>query len=70
MYKLSPVNPITNLQTSLLRLSDNACIPFDPANTDYANFKREINEGTAQLQDADGNLMTAEQAKQFVKELP
>lgn len=45
-------------------------IPFDPANTDYANFKREINEGTAQLQDADGNLMTAEQAKDFVKELP
>ena len=52
------------------RLSDNAFIPFAPANTDYANFKREINEGTAQLQDADGNLMTAEQAKQFVKELP
>ena len=45
-------------------------IPFDPANTDYVNFKREINEGTAQLQDADGNLMTAEQAKDFVKELP
>ena len=42
----------------------------NPANTDYANFKREINEGTAQLQDADGNLMTAEQAKDFVKELP
>ncbi len=46
------------------------CIPFNPANTDYANFKREINEGTAQLEDADGNLMTAEQAKDFVKELP
>lgn len=42
----------------------------NPDNTDYANFKREINEGTAQLQDADGNLMTAEQAKDFVKELP
>lgn len=52
------------------RLSDNAFIPFDPANTDYAQFKKTINEGTAQLQDADGNLMTAEQAKQFVKELP
>ena len=45
-------------------------IPFAPDNTDYANFKREINEGTAQLQDADGNLMTAEQAKDLVKELP
>ena len=69
MYKLfnlpngSPANAVINL-------FNNASIPFDPANTDYANFKREINEGTAQLQDADGNLMTAEQAKQFVKELP
>ena len=45
-------------------------IPFDPANTDYANFKTAILEDKAQLQDADGNTMTAEQAKDFVKELP
>lgn len=45
-------------------------IPFDPANTDYANFKREINEGTAQLQDADGNLMTAKEAKAYIATLP
>ena len=57
-------------KNGIIRLTDKSCIPFDPANTDYANFKREINEGTAQLEDADGNLMTAEQAKQFVKELP
>ena len=69
MYKLC--EPIfTGKVVSVIRLLDNACIPFDPANTDYANFKREINEETAQLQDADGNLMTAEQAKDLVKELP
>lgn len=51
-------------------LDDRMSIPFAEGNTDYANFKREINEGTAQLEDADGSLMTAEQAKQFVKELP
>jgi len=45
-------------------------IPFDPANIDYANFKTDILEDKAQLQDADGNTMTAEQAKDFVKELP
>jgi len=45
-------------------------IPFDPANTDYANFKTAILEDKAQLQDADGNTMTAEQAKDFIKELP
>ena len=70
MYKVSQsIHPVIKV-ISILRSEDNACIPTDPANTDYANFKREINEGTAQLQDADGNLMTAEQAKDLVKELP
>ena len=45
-------------------------IPFDPANTDYANFKKAINEETAELQDADGNTMTAAEAKEFVATLP
>ena len=45
-------------------------IPLDPANTDYANFKKEINEETAQLQDADGNTMTSSEAKAFVATLP
>ncbi len=48
----------------------NISIPFDPANTDYANFKAQINADEAQLQDADGNLMTAQQAKAFVATLP
>jgi hypothetical protein len=41
-----------------------------PENPDYANFKTAILEDKAQLQDADGNTMTAEQAKDFIKELP
>ena len=45
-------------------------IPFDPANTDYQNFKKQINADEAQLEDADGNLMTAEQAKAYVATLP
>jgi hypothetical protein len=64
MYKL------TKDPQTLERLSDNAYIPFDPANTDYANFKAQINADEAQLEDADGNLMTAEQAKAFVATLP
>ena len=55
---------------TILRLSDNASIPFAPANTDYANFKKEILADEAQLQDADGNTMTAEQAKAYVASLP
>ena len=54
----------------VIRLSDHAFIPFDPANTDYQTFKKEINAETAELQDADGNTMTAAKAKEFVATLP
>ena len=52
------------------RLSDMAISPFAPDNTDYANFKKEILADEAQLQDAEGVLMTAEQAKAYVATLP
>lgn len=45
-------------------------IPFDPANTDYAQFKKQINDDKAELQDADGNVMSPEAAKAFVATLP
>jgi len=44
-------------------------IPFDPDNTDYQQFKAQVLAG-AELQDADGNVMTQEQADDFIKELP
>jgi hypothetical protein len=31
-------------------------MPFDPANTDYQTFKKDLADG-AQLQDADGNVI-------------
>jgi hypothetical protein len=68
MYKLL-TNPL-GVTSFVLRLSDNANIPFDPANTDYANFKYQINHDEAQLQDAEGVLMTPEQAKAYVATLP
>ena len=43
---------------------------FAPDNTYYRNFKKEINEEKAQLQDADGNVMTAEEAKAYIATLP
>ena len=57
-------------EKTIRRVSDGACIPFDPANTDYQTFKQAINDDTAQLEDAEGNLMTAEEAKAFVATLP
>jgi len=70
MYKL--VNPVfpNNPVDSVRSLPDGAIIPFDPANTDYARFKQEIEAGTAELQDADGNEMSAADAKAFVATLP
>jgi hypothetical protein len=45
MYKLSQVNLLTNLQTSVIRTTDGACIPFDPANTDYQEYLKWLEEG-------------------------
>ena len=71
MYKLIIDNITNQVSTKIiLRIADNAFIPFDPANTDYANFKKEILADKAQLEDADGNTMTAEQAKAYVASLP
>ena len=67
MYKLIIVRGTE--PSCVIRLSDGACIPFDPDNTDYANFKKEVLAG-AELQDDTGNVMTQEQADDFIKELP
>jgi len=68
MYKLQKTSE--GQVSSVTIVGQQISIPFDPANIDYANFKTAILEDKAQLQDADGNTMTAEQAKDFVKELP
>ena len=58
------------LADAILRIADNATIPFSNGNTDYANFKKEINAETVELQDAEGNTMTAAEAKAYVATLP
>ena len=70
MYQLLSKDEFGQQPKIVKRLSNNACIPFDPANTDYANFKKAINEETAELQDADGDTMTAAEAKAYVAALP
>ena len=70
MYQLLPIKEPTivnkNPIQSVMNLETGWCIPFDPANTDYANFKKEILADEAQLQDADGNVMD----KAYVASLP
>jgi len=45
-------NPETNKANSIIRQSDNAVIPFDPANTDYQEYLEWVAEGnTAEAAD-------------------
>ena len=45
MYKLY-IDPLTNTEVNVvIRLFDNASIPFDPANTDYQEYLEWLAEG-------------------------
>ena len=46
MYKLQPNHPITGeASNTVVRLLDEATIPFDPANTDYQQYLAWLAEG-------------------------
>jgi hypothetical protein len=90
MYQFSKLGFNQTAHSSIIRTADGACIPFDPANTDYQAFKKAVleqepggavvedgesfslntNPDASILEDADGNVMTIEQAKEYVRGLP
>ena len=45
MYKLLPIDIQTNKPAQCVIRSDGACIPFDPANTDYQAYLKWLAEG-------------------------
>ena len=69
MYQLLTDSMTGELANTVNRLADNAFIPFAVDNTDFAQFKQDLSEG-AELLDADGNTMSAEQVDAFLQTLP
>jgi hypothetical protein len=56
MYKLQPSHPITRQQSqAVVRLFDDATVPFDPANTDYQAYLKWLEEGNTPLPADDTN---------------
>jgi hypothetical protein len=49
MYKLIKVGVSMGGGNVLLRVTDNAFIPFDPANTDYQAYLKWLEEGNQPL---------------------
>ena len=50
MYQTQPNDALTGQPVQIVkRLADNALIPFDPANTDYAEYLEWLAEGNAPL---------------------
>jgi hypothetical protein len=58
MYQLCP-DQYGQPAQCIKRLTDNACIPFDPANTDYQEYLRFLADGGQPLP-ADDDGQTAE----------
>ena len=72
MYKLYTRQPNTVADACMKFNVDGSVTSFifAPDNTDYTNFKKEILADKAQLQDAEGDTMSAAEAKAYVATLP
>ena len=70
MYKMLTPHEITGEPIPMVkRLADTAFIPFDPANTDYQQFKLDLADGV-ELQNADGNVMSDSEVEAYIATLP
>lgn len=50
MYQKLPINPRTGEESKVIkRIADNAFIPFDPQNTDYAEYLKWLEAGNTPL---------------------
>jgi len=68
MYKIVK-NSFTNSINSVQRLSDNAFIPFDPANTDAVEFAKWLQDGGIPEPTTEGEVVTQEWIDETIAKL-
>lgn len=70
-YKLyiRPMQTIADAAYSINEDGSMTSFIFDPANTDYQQFKKDVLEG-AELQDADGVVLSKDNTTAFIATLP
>jgi hypothetical protein len=67
MYKLS--KSFMGNQTSVIRTSDGACIPFDPANSDAQAFAKWLKDGGTPVPAEEGGIVTTEWISETIAKL-
>jgi hypothetical protein len=67
MYKL--IKNFSGTINQVLRLSDNAIIPFDEANTDAKQFAKWLSEGGIPESAVEGDVVTAEWIAETIAKL-
>jgi hypothetical protein len=55
MYKQTKLIFGQTEPSCIIRTSDSACIPFDPANTDYQDYLKWLEEGNTPLPAEENN---------------
>jgi len=68
MYQLQP-DFMGQPAQSIKRIPDNACIPFDPANTDAAEFAKWLQEGNKPDPAEEGGVATDEWVAETIAKL-
>ena len=68
MYKLVK-DTLDNQTKAVQRLSDNAFIPFDPANTDAKEFAKWLSEGGIPEPAVEGETVSAEWIAETIAKL-
>lgn len=66
MYKIAKIPFCSDV---VVRISDNAAIPFDPANTDAAEFAKWLQEGNKPDPAEEGGVVTDEWVAETIAKL-